>query len=256
MKKVGYKSILSVLLAGSITLGSVSAAITITEVYAGNAKNAQKIETEKGKYISDVYIAYGKTESDAVKWLTDNGWEPIAGNRDFNADKNSSDNKSVAAVMGIRRTDKAKEAITDMAVMNMSGGYSFPQYEEIVDAKRNEIDDFIYSFMPVIEEFRANYSGEGSEMGQKRAELTYKLLNRFYDGGPEEKYRKNDTGLPLGDLFLGELMQEGAGEGSGDLEQIILEGSGAAVTAVENALALAADTGEDTWLDRLQFLNE
>lgn len=32
----------------------------------------------EGKYVSDVFIAYGKTEEKAAKWLTDNGWEPVS----------------------------------------------------------------------------------------------------------------------------------------------------------------------------------
>ena len=32
---------------------------------------------EKPKYISEVFIAYGRTEEDAIKWLNDHGWEPV-----------------------------------------------------------------------------------------------------------------------------------------------------------------------------------
>lgn len=40
-----------------------------------------------------------------------------------------------------------------------------------------------------------------------------------------------------------------------DLEQVILESSGAAVMAVEIALSLATDTAENTWLERLPELS-
>ncbi len=87
------------------------------------------------KYVSEVFIAYGKTEGDAKKWLTDNGWEPVGG--DLNAGKLSfwDSGDKVAAVMGIRRTDDAGDAITDMAVMNMKGGYSCNDYKMLLQEK-------------------------------------------------------------------------------------------------------------------------
>lgn len=214
-------------------------------------------EDTPGKYVSDVYIAYAKTEEEAVQWLVNNGWEPISGDNDFNAGKasfwdNSAGHRdNVAVAMGIKRTNEPLNAITDMAVMNMSGGYSFPDYESIVNEKKAEIDEFINNFLPTLQEYRANYYGEGSAVGKRRAELAHSILNKFYDGGADDPYAVNDTGQLLGDLFLSPLRQEGNPEG-GDLQQIILESSGAAMLAVESALALAADSGEDTWLERLQ----
>ena len=212
----------------------------------------------KGKYVSDVFIAYGKTEADAKKWLVDNSWEPINGDCDLNAgkasffDDNMLQDQNVAAVMGIRRTDEAEEAVTDMAVMNMKGGYSIPDYESLIKEKKADITELINSYIPVIKEFRDNYNGKGSEFGQKRAKLTYDLLNRFYDGG-DEYAMPGDTGKKIGDIFLAKTTQEGNDKG-GDLQKIILESSGPAMLTVEVLLALSADSGEDLWLTRVQSL--
>ena len=116
-------------------------------------------EDTKGKYVSEVFIAYGKTEDDARKWLEDHGWEPVEGN--FNKGKESywDKNEKVATVMGIHRTNDPKEAVTDMAVMNMGvkgkEGYSFSDYKALVDMKRAEIDEFLDCFTPVLQEYRA-----------------------------------------------------------------------------------------------------
>ena len=200
-----------------------------------------------GKYVSDVFIAYGHSEEEAAQWLKDNGWEPVAG--DFNAGKNSKWDKEIAAVMGIKRTDNEENAITDIAVMNMTGGYSMPDYEKLVQEKKAQIDEFINSFMVVIDEFRTNYKGEGSEFGQKRAQLAYDALNKFYDGDPNGDFAVNDTGMKLGEFFTNQLKQEGNEKG-GDLQQMILESSGPAMFAVESLLAMGADTDEETWLER------
>ena len=122
----------------------------------------------KGKYLKDVYIAYGETKEAAENWLRDNGWEPFA---DLNEGKTSDAFKhQPAAVLGIKRTNDANEAITDMAAMYMKGGYSFDDYEGLVAQKKADITEFINTFIPALREYRDNYNGKGSEGGQKRAD--------------------------------------------------------------------------------------
>ena len=244
MRKKWFGRLLSIIVAGAMVFNIAS-----VRAYAD--------ESAPGKYVKDVFIAYGKTEKQATEWLTKNGWEPLAG--DLNAGKASffDDNKiqdqNVAAVMGIKRTNKEKDAVTDMAVMNMSGGYSIPDYSSLLKTKKSEIDEFVNSFMPVIEEFRANRSGKGSSYGQKRADLAYDILNTFYDGDPKGDDAVHDTGMKLGDLFMQQTMQEGNEKG-GDLQQIMLESSGGAMIAVEALLVMGADPGEETWLKRASGL--
>ena len=214
-----------------------------------------------GKYISDVFIATGEKTEDAEKWLRDNGYEPI-GNLNEGKDSSMSKHYSVS-VLGIKRTDDPEEAITDMAVMNMNGGYSFDDYDSLVKEKKADIDEFIYTFVPALEEYRENYNNPKSEGAHKRAVLAHDLLNKFYDGDPNGEYAVNDTGKPLGDLLLNKTKTEIGDDAynalsaeeklnTGDLQQIILESLGNAVIAIEQILAVATDTGEDTWLQRLQ----
>ena len=249
MKNKWIRKAVSLALAGAMTLCLTAAAGMPATVWAE--------EEGGGKYVSDVFIAYGKTEDKAKEWLTKNGWEPVKG--DFNAGKASffDDNKiqdqNVAAVMGIKRTDDEDNAITDMAVMNMTGGYSLPQYQELVKQKKAEINEFINNFQVVIKEYRANYNKEGSALGQQRAQIAHDMLNKFYDGNPEDPVGLHDTGMKLGDFFLAPTRQEGE-ENGGDLEQMILESSGPAMLIVETFLALGADSSEDTWLERASGL--
>lgn len=221
-------------------------------------------EDSKEKYLKDVFIAYGEKKEDAEKWLRDNGWEPVA---DLNEGKtsNATGFKNAVVVLGIKRTSNPNEAITDMAVMNMKGGYSFDDYESIVKQKKTDIDEFINTFIPVLEEYRTNYNGKGSKGGKKRAQMAHDLLNKFFDGEPNGEYAVNDTGKPLGDLFLNKTKTEIGDEAYNklskeeklnvaDLQQIILESSGPAVQIIEQTLALATDTAENSWLDRLDGL--
>ena len=240
------KQILSAFLALTLAVTGIGAS-SISAAAAGGSSG-------KGKYISEVYFAYAKTEEEAVKWLTENGYEPIKGNNDFNAGKTSVFDTDTAVAMGIKRTDKVDEAITDMAVINMTGGYNYPDYETLLKEKKAEIEEFVNSFLPVLAEYRTNCSGAGSESGKARAALAREALNRFFDGNPNDPYGKNDTGKNLGDLFAQPTRQEGNASG-GDLQQIFLESSGPAALAVETLLVLGTDANDDTWLERLSGLS-
>ena len=239
----------------------MSAVLTCAMLLTSPVGAVKAAAEDTGKYISEVFIAYGKTEDEAKQWLTSHGWEPVEG--DFNAGKSSN---PVAAVMGVKRTSDPNDAVTDMAVMNMGTkenmGYSFDDYQKLLTKKKADIDEFVDCFMPVIQEYRENYNGKGSAAGKARAQLAHEMLNKLYDGEIDGKYAVHDTGMPLGDLFLNTTRRE-YGEAKydklskneqvkyGDLQQIILESSGPAILAVEQSLALATDSGEDSWLERL-----
>ena len=241
----------------------LSAVLTCSMLLTTPIGTVRAAAEDTGKYVSEVFIAYGKTEEEAKNWLTSHGWEPVPG--DFNAGKVSGLDDDVAAVMGIKRTNDPKDAVTDMAVMNMAGGYSFTDYEDLLKEKRAEINEMVNGFMPAIQEFRDNYQGKGSAAGKIRADMTYELLNKFYDGQIDGDYAVNDTGMSLGDLFVAQTKQELGNSAyqaldrneqlrHGDLEQIILEGSAAFISLTSEVLALAADTNEDTWLERLSSM--
>ncbi|MBQ7504787.1 MAG: hypothetical protein IJT79_05655 [Ruminococcus sp.] len=215
-----------------------------------------------GKYIKDVFVAYGEKKADAEKWLKEHGWQPFA---DLNDGKNSKAKTDAVAVLGIKRTNKASEAITDMATMFMKGGYSFDAYENLVAQKKADINEFINSFVPALKEYRINYAGKGSSGGKKRAKMARDLLNKFYDGDPNDKDAVNDTGKPIGDLLLKRTKTEIGDEAynalsqeekmkTADLQQIILESSGPAILMLEQTLALATDTSTKSWLQRLDGL--
>jgi hypothetical protein len=251
MKKSKLTKLLSLFLA---TLMLVLSVVTVHAADSG-----------KGKYVKDVFIAYGEDKETAEKWLRDNGWEPVCDLNDGKSSKATGMHNAVA-VLGIKRTSDPNEAITDMATMFMKGGYSFDDYESLVKEKRADIDEFIKTFVPALEEYRDNYAGRGSEGGKKRAQMAHDILNKFFDGDPNGKYAVNDTGKPLGDLLLNKTKTE-IGEdaynalsaeqkqNTADLEQIILESSGPAILIVEQALALATDTATDSWLQRLDGLS-
>ena len=248
----------------SIFTRLLSCILALVTLFGVSAVSIYAATDNGGKYVKDVFIAYGEKKEDAEKWLTDNGWEPIC---DLNDGKSSQapGKHNAVAVLGIKRTSDPNEAITDMATMFMKGGYSFDDYESLVKEKKADIDEFINTFVPALEEYRMNYTGQYRNGGQKRAAAAHDLLNMFFDGDPNGEYAVNDTGKPLGDLLLNKTKTEIGDDAYNalsaeeklnvaDLQQIILESSGPAVLMIEQTLALATDTNKTTWLERLNGL--
>ena len=66
-----------------------------------------------GKYVSEVYVAYGKNADDAKKTLNDKGYTPVDGNLN--------EGGKTYAMLGYKTTDDPQQAITDLSVMNMNG---------------------------------------------------------------------------------------------------------------------------------------
>ena len=61
------KRTLTFVLAGAMVVCLASAAVPPTGVHAEESEEG----SGTGKYVQDVYIAYGKNEKDAAKWLSD-----------------------------------------------------------------------------------------------------------------------------------------------------------------------------------------
>ena len=243
----------------------LSCVLSAIMVFTTFAVTVSAAKVNAGKYIKDVFIAYGEDKAKAEEWLRNNGWEPKFDLNDGKTSKAAGFHTAVA-VLGIKRTYDPKEAITDMATMFMNGGYSFDDYEGLVKEKKADIDEFINTFVPALEEYRANYNGKGSAGGKKRAQIAHDILNKFFDGDPNGEYAVNDTGKPLGDLLLNKTKTEIGDDAynalsaeqklnTADLQQIILESTGPAVLIIEQALALATDTSSDSWLQRVDGLS-
>ncbi|MBR4256871.1 MAG: hypothetical protein IKQ18_06865 [Clostridia bacterium] len=200
--------------------------------------------------MSDVIVAFGDSYDDAVKWLKNNGWNNYA-QADLNKNSSSVFDKDRAVVLGYKTTYNVNEAITDLALMNMEGGYSYTSYDSLMSKKRDEIKLFALDFSKALDEYRINYKA-----GEKKAVAAYNLLNEFYD---------DDTGKNLGSLLLNPLKEEmlqseyeslstdGKKEHA-DFTTMMLQGNSLAVIAVETIVGMAADTSDSTWLERLSAL--
>ena len=198
-------------------------------------------------YVKELILSYGETEADAKSWLQNRGYKFVDNNLNSGADDTFS--KKRAVYLGYKTTSKASEAITDMKVMNMNGGYSVQDYQMLIEQQKADIQEFVNKFIVALNEFRQNYKN-----GQQRALTAFDVLNHMYD---------NDTEEYLGDLFIQKVKEEYTDDEFAalskkeqskvaDLTTILMQGNSTSVLVMEQAIALASDDNDQTWVDRYQ----
>ena len=195
------------------------------------------------KYVSEVYVAYGKNAAAAKKTLEDKGFTPVEGNLN--------DGGRTYAMMGYKTTDDIRESITDLAVMNMRGDYSVEDYKKLLKGQKTEIAEFLTEFMAVIKEYRANLKD-----GKTKATYVHDLLNNYIE---------DDTGMKMGDLLNSETLQDKVGieksieaenpENLPNLITILMQGNTQVIKSIETLLSMATDTSFNTWLDRFDMVD-
>ena len=220
---------------------SMVLALAITFVTCTNALAA----SSKNSYVKDVILSYGKTAEEAKTWLTNNGYDVL----DYNLNEGADDTFSTkrAVYLGYTTTNDAEEAITDMRLMNMKGGYSVQDYQMLLEDQKATIKLFLDDFIVAVNEYRDNY-----KKGQQRAVAAHEILNLLYD---------DDTQQYLGDLLLNKIKEEYSDEEwnalsekeqakIADMTTILMQANSDAVLVIEQTIAMAADTGDTLWLDR------
>ena len=192
---------------------------------------------EKGKYVADVYTAYGKNEAAARKVLEDGGYTPVKGNLNNTG--------RTYVMLGYRTTDDKAKAIKDLALMNSSGGYSVGDYENMLKEKKNEIAAYLKGVMDMVKEYRANYAKKDPQ-----AILVHETLNNFIE---------DDSGKKMGDLLLEDTLQDKVGieasvtaenkEKLPDLVTIFMQGNAMNLSTIVTDLGMATGKAGESTVD-------
>lgn len=202
-------------------------------------------------YVSEVKVAMGSTDSlKGYIILKDDNGNPADLNKDAGGGIGSKGDKAV--YLGYKTTKNRSDAITDLALMNMKGGYSMTAYEDILkDNIKDQIIPFVENFLSTINEYRANYNSK-NKANKARAAYMHDMLNKLFD---------DDSGKPLGDLLLEETKYEMGDEeynklskeekkNHADILTIVSQANGQATLVLQKILTRAADTNTNSWLDR------
>lgn len=180
----------------------------------------------KTEYISELRISTAKTDAEAINWLKENGYKVV-----YDKDLNEG-TENGAVRLGYKTTTDPKKAITDMKFMNMSGGFSYTEYNELLKKEEREIGILAQNVQKSINEFRANF-----KEGSAGAELGYDIMNRM---------REDDSGKLMGDFLLNEALSEK------DLVKVIMQGNTLGMGSIYMGIAMGcSETGKENWLKRL-----
>ena len=232
MLKRSFKAAISLVLAVVLTFS------TCADVLAASSKST---------YIKDVVLSYGKTAAEAKAWLTENGYEIL--DYDLNEDADDTFSTSRAVYLGYTTTDNAEEAITDMRLMNMKGGYSVQDYQMLLADQKANIKLFLDNFIVAIKEYRYNYNA-----GRARAKVAHEVLNLLYDDDSEQY---------MGDALLNNIREEYSDEEwsalsedeqakTADMTTILMQANAQAILAIEQTISMAADRSTKLWTERYE----
>lgn len=161
-------------------------AFTLALVFVcGVGVPAVQAQTEEEKlYISEIYVCISTDRARATAYLEDAGYLVV--DQDLNVGAGT---ESLGVFVGLKTTRDPQEAITDIALLPMNGGYSYADIRVLNSFLQGEA---LTSAVEALQCAAGELSVAVRE-GSKPAAWAREVLNRFYD--PE-------TGSLLGDLML------------------------------------------------------
>ena len=118
-------------------------------------------------YLSDLKMAEAKTADEAKKLLTDAGFTVL--------DKNLNPDGDKAVYLGYKKSTNVDDAITDVKVMNMKGGFNISDYDSIIEDALQTYGKDVDNLRIAAKEFAENYKA-----GKREALLAYRQLNYYY----------------------------------------------------------------------------
>ncbi len=118
-------------------------------------------------YLSDLKMAEAATADEAKKMLKDAGFTVLDKNLNPGADK--------AVYLGYKKSTNVDDAITDVKVMNMKGGFNVSDYETIFEEAMDTYSSEVNNIRIAAKEFAENYKA-----GKREALNAYRQLNYYY----------------------------------------------------------------------------
>lgn len=211
-----FKSLISFLLVLSLVIGMSVTAFAASDV--------------EEEYISELRLVYADSYQEAQERLSETA---LQGYKILNHGLNGNSGvvNTLLGTSGVwlayKTTTDIDEAITDIAIMQMGGGYSVGNYQQMIEQTREE-----YNAMGAIYLDAIDYFAEAYEAGNFLADAAYRQLN-FYSG--MDKYEEDR----LGDLFVDGVMTKSS------LATLFFEGNTTVTNNIRRLLALGVSYNED-----------
>ena len=165
------------------------------------------------EFISEVALVYKDSVEEAKAAIAGTEWKLWEQDLNPNADYIIDD----GVYLIYKTSTNVEDAITDLRVMDMYGGYNTANYEKQLEASRESYMKLVSYIRTAASEFAERYAA-----GDEMAKLAYRQMNYYKDG---------DTGLSMGDFMLNIPSDEA-------LVTILFEGNGFIVTNLITLLAI------------------
>ena len=171
MKRKLYARIIALILVITTLVTALPLAVFADELKGENSTAGETQEV----YIKSVKLAQAKTEKEAREALEEEGYIFLEGNLNAGTDADG-------IWLGYTITSDPSEAIYDMKLMNMKGGYTLTSLKDALAAQESAFAEMANDLNYLIDEFVTAY-----EEGSVPAAKAYKALNffRVVDGETE-----------------------------------------------------------------------
>ena len=214
MKKI-FRKVLSLVLVVSLLLMANTSVFAATEEV----------------YLSDLRIIYAEDYNEAKEILSGTDFKDY---KLLNENLNEG-TKEIGVWLAYKTTTDIEDAITDLSVMQMDGGYQQGNYQEMIKDSLEEYKKMGEKYETIIEYFNEAYDEE-----YFLAELAHRQLN-FYTVktiGIDKKYVPSFEGELLGDIFYDGIASE-------ELAEMFMEGNTHVLNNLRSLLAMGVSYNED-----------
>ena len=183
------------------------------------------------EYICDLRLIYADDYDEAKEALVGTDFEDY---KIFNANLND-DTGEIGVWLAYKTTTDIDDAITDVSVMQMNGGYKEGNYKQMIEESLAEYEEMGENYVTAIDYFIEAY-----DEGHFLAELAYRQLN-FYTSITDES-----LGIEIPDFdgeLLGDIFYDGIT--ASELATIFMEGNSYALANIRSLLAMGVSYNED-----------
>ena len=209
----------------------ISLLLIVTMLFTAFTVNASAAKNEE--FISEVALIYEDSVDAAKKAIEGTDWKLWEQDLNANADYMIDD----GVYLIYKTSTDVEDAITDLRVMDMYGGYSTSNYEKQLEASRVQYIEMTKELRKAATEFKALY-----EAGDAMAKLAYRQMNYYKD---VKTTNGTETGMLMGDFFLN--MPE-----DDKIVQVMLEGNSIVVSNLLSLLTIGlSGTSEGTFANKV-----
>ena len=210
-------------------------AVSITFTVGASFKRFTPYAATQEEFLSEVALVYKDSVEEAREVIKGTDWKL------YEKDLNPNNDISIfdeGVYLVYKTSTNVEDAITDLRVMDMYGGYSTTSYKQQLEKSRKEYDNKIDELRVAANEFKEKFNANDD-----MAKLAYRQMNFYKDvqttGGTE-------TGLLMGDFFL-DMPTD-----NNKIIQVLFEGNAMIVTNLISLLAVGLSGADGTSLsDRI-----